>query len=80
MYFDDFEGNVHDLYNGMLQDPTQQEAALLLIAAVLFKAIEGLQAQHLSTKSLSENDTDVDWQAVWTCAVGPGLELASSLR
>lgn len=54
-----------------LQDSLQQEGALLLIAAVLFKATEGLQ---------SKTDKDVDWQAVWTYAMGPGLELASSLR
>jgi len=61
----------------MLQDPTQQEAALLLIAAVLLKATEGIQDKH---ESHIAKDTDVDWQAVWTYAVGPGLELASSLR
>ncbi|KAG0570027.1 hypothetical protein KC19_6G133500 [Ceratodon purpureus] len=65
-------------------DLSQQEAALLLIAAVLYKAIDGLQAQQLSSNSRSvtetKTDTAVDWQAVWTYAVGPGLELASSLR
>jgi hypothetical protein len=52
-------------------DSMQQEGALLLIAAVLLKATEGLQ---------QKTDKDVDWQAVWTYAMGPGLELASSLR
>ena len=71
-------------YSLCLQDLSQQDAALLLIAAVLYKAIDGLQAQQLSSNSRSvtetKTDTAVDWQAVWTYAVGPGLELASSLR
>lgn len=55
-----------------------------LVAGVLFQAIEGLQAQqvHSRMRNAPTNaaNVDVDWQALWTFAIGPELELASALR
>lgn len=66
-----------------VQDSTQKEAALLLVASVLSKATCELQAQGLSSTDATNKtfeETNTDWQAVWAYAVGSELELSSLLR
>lgn len=55
----------------------------MLIASVLSKATCELQAQGLSSAdatSITSEETNADWQALWAYALGSELELSSLLR
>ncbi|KZV20255.1 hypothetical protein F511_25524 [Dorcoceras hygrometricum] len=61
--------------------PGQRTLALHLIAAVLDRAIHSIcQDQFSSTSNSAGVDTSDDWEAIWAFALGPGPELALSLR
>jgi len=66
-----------------LQFPGHRVFALRLIAAVLNKAIAGIQSQCLCfpfRPSKVEEHNEVDWQAVWAYALGPEPQLVLTLR
>jgi hypothetical protein len=57
--------------------------ALRLIAAVLNKAIMGIQTPNLNPSSRTPTvgePKEVDWQAVWAYALGPEPQLVLTLR
>ncbi|KAL2635171.1 hypothetical protein R1flu_006650 [Riccia fluitans] len=60
--------------------PGQRAVALRLIAAVLDKALQGLQIQQSKPASFEDLEEVVDWQAVWAYALGPEAELVLTLR
>ncbi|KAL6514176.1 hypothetical protein OROHE_019163 [Orobanche hederae] len=61
--------------------PGQRTLALHLIAAVLDRAISGIcQNQDNSSSNWADSKGTVDWEAIWSFALGPEPELALALR
>jgi hypothetical protein len=63
--------------------PGHRVFALRLIAAVLNKAIMGIQTPNLNPSSRTPTvgeSKEVDWQAVWAYALGPEPQLVLTLR
>jgi hypothetical protein len=63
--------------------PGHRVFALRLIAAVLNKAIMGIQTPNLNPSSRTPTvgePKEVDWQAVWAYALGPEPQLVLTLR
>ncbi|ERN00390.1 transcriptional elongation regulator MINIYO isoform X2 [Amborella trichopoda] len=63
--------------------PGQRALALQLLASVLDQALHGLLVQNDGGREIGRSnypDELVDWQAVWSYALGPEPQLALSLR
>jgi hypothetical protein len=62
--------------------PGQRSLALHLLSSVLDKALSYICKDRTGniTKKGNEVEKPVDWEAVWTYALGPQPELALSLR
>ncbi|XVE93929.1 hypothetical protein REPUB_Repub01dG0236400 [Reevesia pubescens] len=62
--------------------PGQRALALYLLASVLDKALHNIYLNPVGSTLANHNKVDsaVDWEAVWTFALGPEPELILSLR